>query len=93
VGTIGGGLLEARVLAAAKKVFSARAPMRLSLNLMGKDVAETDMICGGDVDIFLEPLSAEDQIRFRVSEKSWTFRSGAAQASRNGGHHGPVAEG
>ena len=61
VGTIGGGLLEARVLEAAKRVFSARAPMRLSLNLMGKDVAETDMICGGDVDIFLEPLSAEDQ--------------------------------
>jgi len=61
VGTIGGGLLEARVLAAAKRVFSARAPMRLSLNLMGKDVAETDMICGGDVDIFLEPLSAENQ--------------------------------
>jgi xanthine dehydrogenase accessory factor len=61
VGTIGGGLLEGRVLAAAKKVFSARAPLRLSLNLMGKDVAETDMICGGDVDIFLEPLSAENK--------------------------------
>jgi xanthine dehydrogenase accessory factor len=61
VGTIGGGLLEARVLEAAKKVFASRSPMRLSLNLMGKDVAETDMICGGDVDIFLEPLSAENQ--------------------------------
>ncbi len=61
VGTIGGGLLEARVLAAAKKVFATHAPIRLSLNLMGKDVAETDMICGGDVEIFLEPLSAEDQ--------------------------------
>jgi xanthine dehydrogenase accessory factor len=65
VGTIGGGLLEARVLEAAKKVFATRAPVRLSLNLMGKDVAETDMICGGDVDIFLEPLSSgeEDQIQ------------------------------
>jgi xanthine dehydrogenase accessory factor len=61
VGTIGGGLLEARVLEAAKKVFAGRSPMRLSLNLMGKDVAQTDMICGGDVDIFLEPLVAEDQ--------------------------------
>jgi len=61
VGTIGGGLLEARVLEAAKKVFANRAPTRLSLNLMGKDVAETDMICGGDVDIFLEPLSVEEQ--------------------------------
>jgi xanthine dehydrogenase accessory factor len=69
VGTIGGGLLEARVLAAAKKVFSARAPMRLSLNLMGKDVAETDMICGGDVDIFLEPLSAEDQDQIQSFRK------------------------
>ena len=65
VGTIGGGLLEARVLEAAKKVFATRAPIRLSLNLMGKDVAETDMICGGDVDIFLEPLftETEDQIQ------------------------------
>jgi len=61
VGTIGGGLLEARVLEAAKKVFATRSPMSLSLNLMGKDVAETDMICGGDVDIFLEPLSPENQ--------------------------------
>jgi xanthine dehydrogenase accessory factor len=61
VGTIGGGLLEARVLGAAKRVFASHSPMRLSLNLMGKDVAETDMICGGDVDIFLEPLSAEHQ--------------------------------
>jgi len=61
VGTIGGGLLEARVLAAAKKVFATHAPIRVSLNLMGKDVTETDMICGGDVDIFLEPLAAEDQ--------------------------------
>jgi xanthine dehydrogenase accessory factor len=60
-GTIGGGLLEARVLEVARKVFAARAPKRLSLNLMGKDVAETDMICGGDVEVFLEPLVAGEQ--------------------------------
>jgi len=65
VGSIGGGLLEARVLEAAKKVFATRSPMSLSLNLMGKDVAETDMICGGDVDVYLEPLctGTEDQIQ------------------------------
>jgi xanthine dehydrogenase accessory factor len=66
VGTIGGGLLEARVLEAAKETLATRMPMRLSLNLMGKDVAETDMICGGDVDIFLEPLSAEDKDRIQT---------------------------
>jgi xanthine dehydrogenase accessory factor len=68
-GTIGGGLLEARVLEAAKKVFATRAPARLSLNLMGTDVAETDMICGGDVDIFLEPLSTENQDHIQVWKK------------------------
>jgi len=69
MGTIGGGLLEARVLEAAKKVFATRAPIRLSLNLMGKDVAETDMICGGDVDIFLEPVSAESQAHIQGFRK------------------------
>lgn len=61
VGTIGGGLLEARVLEAARKVFETHSPVRLGLSLMGKDVAETDMICGGDVDVFLEPLFPENQ--------------------------------
>ncbi|MGE5840288.1 MAG: XdhC family protein, partial [Deltaproteobacteria bacterium] len=69
VGTIGGGLLEARVLAAAEKVFASRNPMRLSLNFMGKDVAETDMICGGDADIFLEPLSADQSKRIEGFKK------------------------
>ena len=68
-GTIGGGLLEARVLEAAKKVFGARAPRRLSLNLMGKDVAETDMICGGDVEVFLEPLASENQDQIQSFKK------------------------
>jgi len=61
VGSIGGGLLEARVLEAARKVFETQSPMRLGFSLMGKDVAETDMICGGDVDIFLEPFFPENQ--------------------------------
>jgi xanthine dehydrogenase accessory factor len=60
VGTIGGGLLEARVIEEAKEIFSTRLPKRLSLILKGTDVAETDMICGGDVEIFLEPVSPEN---------------------------------
>ena len=60
VGTIGGGLLEARVLEEAIRIFSTRSPKKLSLFLKGTDVAETDMLCGGDVEIFLEPVSPED---------------------------------
>lgn len=56
VGTIGGGLLEARVLQEAQKVFSTRSPARMALTLMGSDVAETEMLCGGEVEVFLEPV-------------------------------------
>jgi len=57
VKTIGGGLLEAKVLEKAKEVFLTHFPMRLSIFLKGTDVAETDMICGGDVEVFLDPVS------------------------------------
>lgn len=60
-GTIGGGLLEAEVLKKAEEVFTTGKPTILNLSLMGKDVAETDMICGGDVEVFLEPLFPDDQ--------------------------------
>ncbi len=60
IGTIGGGLLEAQVLEGAKKVLKTRAPLRLNFILKGKDVEKTDMICGGDAEIFLEPVSPEN---------------------------------
>jgi xanthine dehydrogenase accessory factor len=65
VGTIGGGLLEAQVIAGAKEVFATRTPSRLSFNLRGIDVAKSEMICGGEVEVFLEPLIPEriDQAR------------------------------
>jgi xanthine dehydrogenase accessory factor len=66
VGTIGGGLLEAQVIAGSKEVFATRKPSRLSFNLRGIDVAKSEMmICGGQVEVFLEPLIPEkiDQVR------------------------------
>jgi xanthine dehydrogenase accessory factor len=60
VGTIGGGLLEAQVLEEAKKVLETHTPLRLNFILKGKDVEKTDMICGGDAEVFLEPISPEN---------------------------------
>ena len=60
VGTVGGGVMEAQILRAAENVFKTRSPMRLRFLLNGTDVAETDMLCGGDVDAFLEPVSPEN---------------------------------
>lgn len=55
-GTIGGGLLEGQTLKEAGKVFETGIPLRLSFYLKGTDVAQSDMLCGGEVDVFIEPL-------------------------------------
>ncbi len=70
VGTIGGGLLEAQVIDGAKDVLSTQKPSRLSFNLRGIDVAQSDMICGGQVEIFLEPLLPERNDQVRVIRKA-----------------------
>jgi xanthine dehydrogenase accessory factor len=57
VGTIGGGLLEAQTLQASAKVFESGLPLLLRFSMTGTDVAKTDMLCGGTVEIFLEPIS------------------------------------
>ncbi|MEW6668174.1 MAG: XdhC family aldehyde oxidoreductase maturation factor [Thermodesulfobacteriota bacterium] len=65
-GTIGGGLLEARVLEGARKVMETGSPSRFSMFLGGTDVARTDMICGGDVEVLLEPISPGSRSHLEV---------------------------
>jgi xanthine dehydrogenase accessory factor len=77
-GTIGGGLLEARVLEAAQRVFTDRSPRRLVLSLEGGDVAETDMLCGGDVEVFLEPVFPHNLYQLHLFER-------VVEVSRRGG--------
>ena len=59
VGTIGGGILEARVREEAKKIFLTRIPIDLHLFPEGIDGEEVDMSCGGEAEVFLEPVSPE----------------------------------
>jgi xanthine dehydrogenase accessory factor len=60
IGTIGGGRLEAEVLDKAPEVLKSRVPELMSFHLKGTDVEDTDMLCGGDVEVFLAPMSPED---------------------------------
>jgi xanthine dehydrogenase accessory factor len=57
VGSVGGGRLEADVLKEARTVMTEGKAKILDFHLTGTEVAETEMICGGDVEIFLEPLT------------------------------------
>jgi xanthine dehydrogenase accessory factor len=66
VGTIGGGRLEAQTLDAAKEVFETRVPLRLYFSLTGSDVADTDMLCGGEVEVFLEPVPAGKMVHVAI---------------------------
>src|SRR5436853_836286 len=56
VGTIGGGCVEAEVWNAAREVMETEKPRHMSFNL-GQDAAyDNGLICGGQLDVFVEPV-------------------------------------
>ncbi len=56
IGTIGGGLLEHQVLEAAGRHFQTGRSLLIQYRLTGHEVAKTEMLCGGIVDVFVEYL-------------------------------------
>ncbi|MCC7152964.1 MAG: XdhC family protein [Bryobacterales bacterium] len=59
VGTIGGGCVEAEVWNAAREVIATETPRRLKFNL-GQDAAyDNGLICGGQLEVFVEPVVPE----------------------------------
>jgi len=59
-GTVGGGLVEAQVMAAAVAVLATGAPRLENFELTGELAAGADMICGGRLRVFLERLGPQD---------------------------------
>lgn len=59
-GTIGGGLLEAKVREDGASVWQTKAPVRKRMEFSGKDASESDMICGGQVEVLIEWVSPEN---------------------------------
>jgi xanthine dehydrogenase accessory factor len=58
-GTIGGGLLEAQVLAAAREVISGDEARVLEFDLAGDEAARSGMICGGQCAVLVAPIAPE----------------------------------
>src|SRR5258706_2279065 len=56
VGTVGGGCVEADVWAAAKEVMLKEAPRKMVFNLNNEASYDNGLICGGTVEIFVEPI-------------------------------------
>jgi xanthine dehydrogenase accessory factor len=56
LGSIGGGCIEAEVWQGAQEVMEKGEGGVLHFKLTSEQLAEGGLICGGDIDIFLEPL-------------------------------------
>ncbi|MFQ5694063.1 MAG: XdhC family protein [Nitrospinota bacterium] len=56
-GTVGGGCLEADVWAEAKRVLRRGGPSKMSFDLTEAEAGESGHICGGVVDVLVEPVS------------------------------------
>ena len=55
-GTIGGGCVEAEVWQAAREVMENEKPRSLTFNLNQDPKYDTGLVCGGTLDIFIEPV-------------------------------------
>ncbi|MCL5942240.1 MAG: XdhC/CoxI family protein [Actinobacteria bacterium] len=57
-GSIGGGCVEAEVWDAGRAVLESGEPQILAFRLNSADMAESGLICGGNVEILVEPLDS-----------------------------------
>ena len=55
-GTIGGGCVEAEVWNAAREVLETEKPRRLQFNLGQVAAYDNGLICGGQLEVFVEPV-------------------------------------
>jgi len=56
VGTIGGGCVEAEVWQVAREVMEEEKPRSLTFNLNNNPKYDTGLVCGGTLEIFIEPV-------------------------------------
>lgn len=61
LGTVGGGLLEAETLELAGEVQRTGQAQLQRFTFTGTEAASMDMICGGEVEVLIERLDAQDE--------------------------------
>jgi len=55
-GTVGGGCVEADVIFAAREVLKTLTPRLVEVDIKKKNPAEIDMLCGGEIIFYVEPV-------------------------------------
>jgi xanthine dehydrogenase accessory factor len=80
IGSVGGGCVEAEVIGAAIEAQRRRAPSFLTHHLNADLAGDLGLSCGGTVDIFVEPLLAEESY-VRVLDSAATAESGLVRTA------------
>src|SRR5947207_11809884 len=86
LGSVGGGCVEADVIGAALDAQAHRRPALVTHHLNADLAGDLGLSCGGTVDIFVEPLLADEQY-VRVLELAASADSGLVRTAtewRNG---------
>src|SRR5882762_9383080 len=80
IGSVGGGCVEAEVIGAALDAQASRRPSLLTHHLNADLAGDLGLSCGGTVDIFVEPLLA-DEAYVRVLETAAASESGLVRTA------------
>jgi xanthine dehydrogenase accessory factor len=88
VGTVGGGCLEAEVLEAALACMQDELPRTLSFALNERDYPDSGLLCGGQVEIFVEPITEPRLVLFGGGHVS----AAIARLARTVGFHVTVGD-
>src|SRR3989454_7215604 len=80
IGSVGGGYVEADVIGAALDAQAHRRPALLTHHLNADLAGDLGLSCGGTVDIFVEPLVADEQY-VRVLELAANAGSGLVRTA------------
>lgn len=62
VGTIGGGCYENDAFWKAREAIKARRPMTVRFDLNDDFAQESGLVCGGQMDVFIEPVEASPEV-------------------------------
>src|SRR5438270_6228698 len=83
IGSVGGGCVEAEVIGAALDAQASRRPSLLTHHLNADLAGDLGLSCGGTVDIFVEPLLA-DEAYVRVLEAAAAAEAGVVRTAAEG---------
>ena len=67
-GTIGGGCLEAELIATAREVIESSSSHLTRYTMTEKQAGESGLNCGGSVRIYTEPVTGADAVYARLSQ-------------------------